>query len=107
MSNIHSVIDQAFKDGLVERDNIRLHHTTQCDGHKVMIREHVTHLVYTPADGEHSVLLTSEPPFENWSPVEFPDQMKAFTVLSVVWDIQRNTMVLLMKDPNKVKALTF
>lgn len=69
---------------------------------------HVTHLIYTPADGERSILLSSEPPFDEWSSFEFPDSLKEFAVLGVAWDIQRNTMVLLLRDSNKVQApLTF
>lgn len=103
VSNIHSTIDQAFKDRIVERSRIKLYHTAQCDGHEVSIKEHVTHLIYTPADDQRSILLTSEPPFDKWSSFKFPDSLKEFSVLGVAWDIQRNTMVLLIKDPNEVR----
>lgn len=103
--SIHPIIEQAFKDGTVERDRIKLHHTVHCDRHEILITEHAVHLVYTPASGEYSILLTSKPPFDIWSPIKLPDQMKSFTVLGVAWDIQRTTVVLLVKDPFKVEAL--
>ena len=105
VSNIHPIIEQAFKDGTVERDRIKLHHTAHCDGQEILITEHAAHLVYTPAGREHSILLLSEPPFDKWSSIELPDQIKSFAVLGVTWDIQRATVVLLMKDPFKVEAL--
>lgn len=106
VANIHSIIDQAFKDGTVERGKIKLYHSAQCDGHEVSIKNHITHLIYTPAHDEPSILLTSEPPFDKWSSFEFPDPLKEFLVLGMAWDIQRNTMVLLMKEPNKVEPFT-
>ncbi|XP_022784623.1 cation channel sperm-associated protein subunit beta-like [Stylophora pistillata] len=105
VSNIHPIIEQAFKDGTVERDRIKLHHTAHCDGQEILITEHAAHLVYTPAGREHSILLLSEPPFDKWSSIELPDQIKSFAVLGVTWDIQRATVVLLMKDPFKVQCL--
>lgn len=104
VTNIHSIIDQAFKDGTMKRGRIKLYHTAQCDGHVTSIKEHVTHLIYTPADEQHSILLTSEPPFDKWSSFELPDPLTEYLVLGVAWDIQRNTMVLLMRELNKVEA---
>lgn len=106
MANIHSIIDQAFKDGTVEHGRIKLYYSSQCGGHDISITHHLTHLIYTPAHDEPSILLTSEPPFDKWSSFQLVNQMKEFPVLGVAWDIQRNNMVLLMKEPNKVKPLT-
>lgn len=104
VADIHSTIHEAFRDGIVNRGRIKLYHTAQCDGHEVSFKEHMAHLIYKPADEEGSILLTSEPPFEKWTSLIFPDPLKEFSVLSMAWDIQRNTMVLLMKDPNKVQT---
>lgn len=105
MTNIHSIIDQAFKDGTVEHGRIKLYHSAQCDGHDISIKDHLTNLIYTPAHDEPSILLASEPPFDNWSPFELVNPLKEFPVLGVALDIPRNTMVLLMKEPNKVKPI--
>lgn len=104
VADIHSTVYQAFRDGIVNRGRIKLYHTAQCDGHEVSFKEHMAHLIYKPAEKKRSILLTSEPPFEKWTSFNFPDPLKEFSVLGMAWDIQRNTMVLLMKDPNKVQA---
>lgn len=103
MANIHSIIDKAFKDGTVEHGRIKLYHSAQCDGHDISVKDHLTNLIYTPANDEPSILLTSEPPFDKWSSFELVNPLKDFPMLGVAWDIQRNTMVLLMREPNKVK----
>ena len=107
MTNTHSVLDQAFKHGTVKHRRIKLHHTAQCDSHELSMTKHVTNLVYTytKAGDNYSILLTSEPPFEKWSTFDFPDSLVNLLVLGVAWDIQRNTVVLLMKEPDKVEAV--
>lgn len=105
MTNVHSTLDEAFKHGSVKRGKIKLQHTAQCDGHELSFREHVTYLIYTyTKDGdERSILFASEPPFEEWSSFHLPKSLTYLSVLGVAWDIQRNTAVLLMKEPNEVK----
>jgi len=107
VTNIHTTLDQVFKAGTVKRERIKLHHTAQCDGHEVPIRKHVTYLIYTytSVGEERSLLLTSEPPFEKWSSFDFPESLKDLLVLDVAWDIQRNTVVLLMKEPKEVRSV--
>ena len=103
MANIQPIIDKAFKDGTVEHGRIKPYHSAQCDGHDISVKDHLTNLIYTPANDEPSILLTSEPPFDKWSFFELVNPLKDFPMLGVAWDIQRNTMVLLMREPNKVK----
>lgn len=104
MTNIHTTLDLAFKSGIAKPGRIKLHHTARCDGHELSVKEHMTFFIYTytGADGERSILLASEPPFEKWSLYDFPEELKELLLLDVAWDIQRNAVVLLMKEPNEV-----
>ena len=108
VTNIHSVLDEAFKQGTAKYGNIKMHYTSQCDSHDLPIEKHVVYLVYTHtrADGDHSILLTSEPPFDKWSSLDFPYLLTSM-LLGVAWDLQRNTVVLLMKDALEVKRIFF
>lgn len=107
LTNIHPTLDQAFKAGIAKPERITLHHTSQCDGRELWTREHVSHLIYMIytyiRNGEEiSILLFSEPPFEKWTLFALPDSLKDLLLLSVACDIQRNTVVLLMKEPHEV-----
>lgn len=108
VTNIHSVLDEAFRQETAKYGNIRLHYTSQCDSHELPIEKHVVYLVYTytRADGDHSILLTSKPPFDKWSPLDFPYLLTSI-LLGVAWDLQRNTVVLLMKDAEEVRRIFF
>lgn len=108
MTNIHAVLDEAFKQGTAKYGNIKLHYTSQCDSHELPIEKHVVYLVYTytRADADHSILLASEPPFDKWSSLDFPYLLTSM-LLGVAWDLQRNTVVLLMKDVEEVKRIFF
>ena len=108
MANIHAVLDEAFKQRTAKYGNIKLHYTSQCDSHELPLEKHVVYLVYTHtrADGDHSILLTSEPPFDKWSSLDIPYLMTSM-LLGVAWDLQRNTVVLLLKDVQEVKRIFF
>ncbi|XP_068707343.1 cation channel sperm-associated auxiliary subunit beta-like [Montipora foliosa] len=103
VTNIPKSLDQAFKAGSVTPGRLKFYHTSHCDRHDLLIRKQVSYLIYTDtmSDDETSMLLTSEPPFEEWSSYALPASLKDMLLLGVSWDIQRRAVVLLMKELKK------